>query len=95
MARAAAIASTRSEEKGNWICSDREASTCPFSFQITTPKLALLISLKSAPSKLILREFVGGGIQVTQFVLDTVAGDCWALFARWKTERACRAFGRT
>ena len=62
---AAASASTRLEEKGNWICFDKDASTCPWSFRITTPKPALLISLKSAPSKLILREFVGGGIQVT------------------------------
>ena len=95
MAHAAAIASTRLKEKGNWICSDKDASTYPFSFRITTPKPTLLMSLKSSTSKLILREFVGGGIQVTRFVLNTVAGDCWALFAHWKTDRACRAIETT
>ena len=95
MALAAAIASTRTEEHGNWTYSDKDASTCPWLSRIITPKPALLMSLKSAPSKLILSEFSGGGIQVTQPVLGAETGAWCTQFSRWKTESICRAFGMT
>ena len=45
IALAAAIASIISGKNGRLACSDREASACPLLSQITTPKLALPISL--------------------------------------------------
>ena len=47
----AAIASTIFGENGRLACSDKEASACPLLSRITTPKLALPISLNCAPSK--------------------------------------------
>lgn len=71
IALTAAKASTKSEEKGSWICSEREAIACPWSLRIITPKLALSISVNVVPSKLTLRELLGGGIHETRLEVDT------------------------
>ncbi|KAK9992917.1 hypothetical protein SO802_022620 [Lithocarpus litseifolius] len=66
IARAAANASTKSEEKGRGTHSDSDANAWPWLSRTTTPRPALPISLKVAPSKLTLKEFGGGGDHLTR-----------------------------
>lgn len=92
-ALAIAIASTRSNEKGSWIFFEREASTCPRSFQIITPNPTFSMSLNVAPSRLILRQPSGGGIIATRLEDEATVWERWTLFAWWKSTKACWEIG--
>ena len=66
MALEAAIASTISDEYGRFTNFDKEAIGCPREFQITTPSLALCISLNVALLKFTLKFSAGGGFHLTR-----------------------------
>jgi len=95
IARAAAKASTTSEEWGRGICWESEARTCPWSLQITTPRPAFPISLKVAPSKFTLRVFAIGGDHHTHGGEGAERRDGGVNFAWQKSWRASCEFWAT
>ena len=46
-----------------------------------------------APSKLTLRELLGGGIHETRLEVDTKPRTGEQMFARWKSDRSADSFG--
>ena len=95
IALAVARASTISDEKGRWICSDNETRTWPWPFLITTPKPAFPMSLNVAPLKFTFRELNRGGDH-RECDGNLVTEGAWAvLFALEKSWRAWTANGTT